>query len=50
MFGGERLTKSLSDACVRHVRHLVVWERDYTLPRPHKMQSTLPLPRGCNTR
>ena len=24
MFGGERLTKSLSDACVRHVRHLVV--------------------------
>ena len=24
MFGSERLTKSLSDACVRHMRHLVV--------------------------
>ena len=50
MFGGEGLTKSLSDACVRHVRHLVVWSVITRSRSRAKCNRRLPLPRGSNTR
>ena len=50
MFGGEGLTKSLSDACVRHVRHLVVWSVTTRSRARAKCNRRLPLPRSTNTR